>query len=526
MFSTYYENGTLFFYIVEFNRPMFYYYFSLTMVFQAVLYVFVLIIPFVLSDTSVVLDTKLGKIRGKVVRNNTVYRFTKIPYGKPPVGELRFSKPEEYGAWNGTLDAMVFPPSCMQFSYLFFKYLPTQEVSEDCLFLNIYMPRKGVIVSKMSVMVFFHGGGFVMGQASDYDGGDLAADGDVIVVVVNYRLGIFGFLSSGDSVSPGNYGLWDQRLALQWIKENIEDFSGNPNSVTVVGSTAGAMCSSLHALSPINKGLFQRAIFQSGIALSELVITAGNTMKFFGNAHNCTSTNSDEILACLRGKLASDLVDPRILFDGNSIAKVKVGPVIDGTLIQKHPQELLKDSASESYKFVRSLDIIVGTTSAEGSVWAINLNPLKLSIQKGISTSDLCDVTTPALSKEFYKDKSKTVSDKICNKYKATNKEEQGRQVVNLFTDFLFVNPATEYLNAHSKENKISKTYQYSFGYQKRLGPLPDWLHGAIHGADKSFLFGYKKWADVRNVTITEDELVMSKNMILYWTNFAKTGYV
>jgi cholinesterase/neuroligin len=138
--------------------------------------------------------------------------------------------------------------------------------SEDCLYLNIYAPKKPEQGEKLAVMVWFHGGGFIVGSADIYPADHLAVYGDVVVVTVNYRLTVFGFLSTGDEHAPGNYGLWDQRMALDWVNKNIEGFGGDPARVTIFGESAGAASVIYQGLYPDNRGLFQRVVAQSGSA--------------------------------------------------------------------------------------------------------------------------------------------------------------------------------------------------------------------------------------------------------------------
>jgi carboxylesterase type B len=198
------------------------------------------------GDENPVVKTKYGQVKGvtKSLDEGIVHQFRAIPFAQPPVGPLRFRKPKPIdSSWVGKLDATEYGPSCMQppeFIQVFesLDVLPNLDVSEDCLQLNVYAPRDLDSSRSRSVMVWVHGGGYIMGQASFYDISKLALGGDVIVVTINYRLGAIGFLSTGDAAMPGNIGLWDQRLAIQWTKDNIVFFGGNPNSMTIFGESA------------------------------------------------------------------------------------------------------------------------------------------------------------------------------------------------------------------------------------------------------------------------------------------------
>ena len=213
--------------------------------------------------------TKQGLVEGLTDSGGRVFRG--IPYAAPPMGDLRWREPLPGASWKGVRKATEFGPRCVQgpiFDDMVFRDQP----SEDCLYLNVWTPaRSGA--EKLPVMVWIHGGGFQAGSASEprQDGGRLARRG-VVVVSLNYRLGVFGFLAhpalTKESArgASGNYGLMDQVAALQWISGNIARFGGDPANVTVFGHSAGSMDIGMLLASPIAKGLFHRAIQQSGAA--------------------------------------------------------------------------------------------------------------------------------------------------------------------------------------------------------------------------------------------------------------------
>jgi para-nitrobenzyl esterase len=199
--------------------------------------------------------------------------FRGIPYAAPPLAGNRWREPQRLGSWAGVREAKQFGPRCMQMELPRMRFR-SQQMSEDCLYLNLWAPA-AVQTGKLPVLVYFHGGGFAFGDGSEprYDGAHLASRG-MIVVTVNYRLGAFGFMvhpdASRDSASgaAGNYGLLDQQAALRWVRENIERFGGDPRRVTIGGETAGAMAVSAHMAAPSSRGLFARAIGESGGAFA------------------------------------------------------------------------------------------------------------------------------------------------------------------------------------------------------------------------------------------------------------------
>jgi para-nitrobenzyl esterase len=213
-------------------------------------------------DASVVM-TDDGPVRGLIAGNHR--EFLGIPYAAPPIGELRWKAPVSHAAWTAAWDATRFGPDCAQVSFV-----PglANHSSEDCLYLNVYVPNPAR--RHLPVMVWIHGGSFLVGSGEDADGSVLAAKGKVVVVTINYRLGPFGFLAhkSLEAENPhhlsGNYGLLDQQAALKWVRRNIAAFGGDLTRVTIFGESAGGISVCLQLTAPGADGLFQRAINESG----------------------------------------------------------------------------------------------------------------------------------------------------------------------------------------------------------------------------------------------------------------------
>ncbi|KAJ8303857.1 hypothetical protein KUTeg_017440 [Tegillarca granosa] len=461
------------------------------------------------------IQTTLGQIKGLVIQNHNtqkVYQFFRIPFAKPPVGSLRFKKPEPYGAWNGILDATKLPSACMQ------KTFQISTGSEDCLYLNIYVPNE-VSVGKNKTRIWVSN-----------DGSELASAGDVIVVTINNRLNIFGFISSADSKLPGNYGLWDQRLAIQWVKNNIRDYGGNPSSITIFGESAGAVSVGYQSLSPLNSGLFQRAILQSGSPLSKMATIEYGKLDLFAKHAGCYGYVRVYVIKCLQHSSALHLLNVYVNASmENKSLKPIVGGVVDGELLPAKPEILLKDKGSSSYKFFRSLDIIIGSVSMEGSLFLVPLGRNGEQTFQNLTTKLLCDVLSPTISAEFFNHIS-TISQAICDRYKVQNGDttmmaEQGRQLLNMYSDLFYISPAVELLHIHSKDNLQRRTYQFLLSYGNdlyRVFPTPDWVQGAHHGSLNVFLFGFKQFA--ANKSFSVEEYNMSQTILNYWTNFAKTG--
>ena len=263
-----------------------------------------------------------GLIRGASATG--VNSFLGLPYAAPPTGNLRWRPPQPASSWSGVRDATQFGASCPQ-AQASNPFLPPGTISEDCLYLNVYTPalRRG---SGRPVLVWIHGGGLVQDGGRNYDGTKLAADGTV-VVTINYRLGALGFLAHPALASrpggpAGNYGLMDQQAALRWVQRNIAQFGGDPHNVTIAGQSAGGLSVLAQMVSPGARGLFQRAIVQSGtFALNQQPLaTAEAAGQTFATAVGCP----DQSAACLRNVPVSDLV---------SKFGVEIPGVVDGSVL-------------------------------------------------------------------------------------------------------------------------------------------------------------------------------------------------
>ncbi|XP_070551778.1 carboxylesterase 1D-like [Ptychodera flava] len=330
-----------------------------------------------------IVELKLGKVAGRVVEfahkdvdvKSTVHVFQGIPYAEPPIGDLRFRTPKPKGPWEGLRDAKELSKACIQPPLPIFPLDEPQ--SEDCLYLNIYAPQDES--GKLPVMVWIHGGAFFMGSGgTHYDGTALAALGDVILVAINYRLGPFGFLSTGDEHATGNYGFLDQVLALQWVQDNIAAFGGDASKVTICGESAGAMSSEHLVLSPLTDGLFHRAILQSGTAstpgyFNTDVAWQNKIAHGFGKLVGCEKETSEELVECLRSVPAEYLRDPSDLNTGQLASITRLGQdldsipfpvVIDGKFVTASPVDVVRDGTFPK----RGIDLMVGALADEGRV--------------------------------------------------------------------------------------------------------------------------------------------------------------
>ena len=493
------------------------------------------------TNGQVTVQTPLGTVRGvqftDPASKEPIYQFRGIRYGKPPIGENRFKKPEPAGAWGEEYDATSSGTSCPQMSIPSLRSTANNQ-SEDCLFLNVYVPRTVSPERKLTVMVWIHGGGFWFGSGNDYDGTRLAMDGNVIVVTMNYRLGILGFLSVDHAAARGNYAIWDQKLAFQWVHDNIGAFGGDRNSVTIFGESAGGWSVSCHSLIPSNAGLFQRVIAQSGV-VSRIGFLRRKTIKKFikiiSERTACSADNLNSFVDCLRNIPAHDVIKSSMYVpDDKFVVEHMERLSIDGELFSVHPLVQLEDPNSEQSKFFRSLDFMTGTVTSEGSLLHMRLSQsvqqhFGFNVKDGIPSEFVCDGFIQPYVELNY-DNDQRVADALCSFY-SSNEDlaKQSRLATDLYGDIVFFPPSVDMLNLHVTPS--AKTYQYQF---TRISPLPfgpkapSWFRGTGHADELLYLFHSDPEGEghhgIMVADLNDEDAAVSKTIIQYWTTFAQNG--
>ncbi|KAK5649340.1 hypothetical protein RI129_000369 [Pyrocoelia pectoralis] len=312
------------------------------------LFLTVLYISGSVANDGPLVQTPLGKILGfyrSSFEGRIFSAFEGIPYAKPPVGDLRFEAPQPASPWKDVLNANTLY-TCKQAATSFIPVSGT----EDCLYLNVYVPKAEPSENdNYDVIVNIHGGAFMMGSGS-FAGPRYLMDRDIVYVNLNYRLGILGFLSTEDGILPGNNGLKDQQLALKWVQAHIKQFGGNPKSVTLMGLSAGGASVHFHYFSPKSKGLFHRAISQSGNAVMSWALQKGALQKTkkLAVSLNCPVTDTRTIVNCLKAIPVDDLVyTTKEFYDMAQFPLAPFAPVVevesDFSFLTKHPYKQLED---------------------------------------------------------------------------------------------------------------------------------------------------------------------------------------
>ncbi|XP_063161136.1 neuroligin-4, X-linked isoform X2 [Candoia aspera] len=488
-----------------------------------------------------VVTTNYGKIRG--VRTplpneilGPVEQYLGVPYASPPTGERRFQPPEPPSSWTGIRNATQFAAVCPQYldeRSLLNDMLPVwftanldtvmtyvQDQNEDCLYLNIYVPTEDDIHdqnSKKPVMVYIHGGSYMEGTGNIVDGSILASYGNVIVVTINYRLGVLGFLSTGDQAAKGNYGLLDQIQALRWIEENIGSFGGDPKRVTIFGSGAGASCVSLLTLSHYSEGLFQKAIIQSGTALSSWAVNyqPAKYTAILAEKVGCNTLDTTDLVECFRNKNYKELIQQTITPATYHIA---FGPVIDGDVIPDDPQILMEQGEFLNY------DIMLGVNQGEGLKFVDGI----VDNEEGISPNDFDFSVSNFVDNLYgYPEGKDTLRETIKFMYTdwadKENPETRRKTLVALFTDHQWVAPAVATADLHAQYG--SPTYFYAFYHHCQSEMKPSWADSA-HGDEVPYVFGIPMIGptELFNCNFSKNDVMLSAVVMTYWTNFAKTG--
>ena len=341
-----------------------------------------------------IVSTKYGDIEGLVTlypnasgRFKSVSKFLGVPFAAPPTGELRFKGPQPPKEWKPKVySAKTHGSVCLQpklFENLIEAFTSNFTFSEDCLYLDIYSPN---ISLSLPVMVYIHGGGYLMGTAITFPSDILALQG-VVVVIIQYRLGPFGFLTTGDSAAPGNYGMLDQVEALKWVKENIQNFGGNPSKVTIFGQSAGGSSVGLHLLSPLSRDLFHQAIPESGVDLSPFAIQPTSFglrfTKELAQKLNCGSSDHYAMVSCMRSKTGSDMQKAAESIRFGFVNYIYWAPVVDKNFLHDTPQVLRKKGE------FKPLPLIITFTSNEGATFlgdmVNNSFGLMESVDNGVS---------------------------------------------------------------------------------------------------------------------------------------------
>uniref|UniRef100_A0A8C7ZF59 Carboxylesterase 2a n=1 Tax=Oryzias sinensis TaxID=183150 RepID=A0A8C7ZF59_9TELE len=433
-----------------------------------------------------VVTLKNGQIRGEFTTvkgtDRRVKQYLGIPYARPPVGPLRLAAPQNAEPWEGEKNCTHQPAMCIQDPQLVVivaqamsvTFTPP-EMSEDCLYLNVYTPAEATKGDKLPVMVWIHGGGLTMGAASQFDGSPLAAYENIVVVVIQYRLGILGFLSTGDEHARGNWGLLDQLAALRWVKENIEALGGDPQAVTIAGESAG------------------------GISASILVVA---------NITGCSDSDTEELVRCIKGKSQEELVA------ATKKMKIFLGAVVDNDFLHDTAEALL------SRREVLKVPVMMGITDHEFG-WILPQNFAPPGWEKGMSRESVLAVinlfnpgvpsANVLITDEYLKD--------------AKTPEEIRDAFTEVIGDLLMTLSTIKVARYHIDAGVPVYLYEFAYSADVHKDKRPSFVR-ADHADDVGFVFGGCFWDGHMKITgnVTEEDERVCRTMMSYWANFVRTG--
>ncbi|BES99699.1 Carboxylesterase [Nesidiocoris tenuis] len=449
-----------------------------------------------------IVETPLGKYEGweRLSRSGRVYQaWTGIPFAQPPVGKLRFKAPLPIGKHEGVMNATREDIQCV---------LPSGDGNEDCLMLKVFRPKQ-TNEELLPVLVWVHGGAFMAGNPGAKEVADFIMDEDVILVAITYRLNGFGFLSFGDKVLPGNFGLKDQAMALAWVKENIASFGGNPESITVYGESAGAASSHYLLKSPLTEHIVSRAVSDSGTinhvwSIKDSTVAKNISLQVAASL-NCLGETSEETLRCLQeDRSAGDLAKAFAAISSPDLVTPQFTPVIE-------PEDAEGAFATEDLSVKPSnKPWITSCTNGEFVLFWFTLQRVPkdvLAMYEQNIVNELADLVSS------HNNDTTHLSEYVQILYDVyfNNSEDFSIKYSKMFMDSSFVFGALANLLKHQ-----GPKWMLHFEYKGNLSRSPFPVAGHAEEAQYYFSRGGHK--------MTPEDLAVSKRLIKYLVNFAKYG--
>ena len=501
---------------------------------------------FLVPNGKVSVQSSVGEIVGfSTVLNingsqKVLHSFLGIPYAQPPTGTRRFRKPVSRAPFKTPFDASEYGPACIQLTYP--ENSENITFSEDCLYLNVFVPENLPSDSHLyPTMIWIYGGGFVIGLSNIYDVGPFSLSGNVIVVTINYRLNVWGFLSTDDPDTNGNLGLFDQHLAIRWVHDNIQSFGGDPNRITIFGESAGGASVAYQTIYPGNKGLFQRGIAQSGSFSSPWAFVAPekakNQTKTFADLVGCSQTDDILLLQCLQSRATSNITKAIDIMVENGVTSWP--PTIDGDFVLENPKKFLTGPfpSKEIEEMFLGVDLIMGVNNREGFVL---FAPTNESQTLNLNNTYIHETLIP-YAENLFEDGNESLSDLVMEALQLEytdwehldNSNKQFYRLTDLVTDKWYHVPAARTALRHAM-NRTRNTYVYELSaappyhvlslYQEIDGPTV-----ANHADDIAFLFDPwfgdgSYFVDTLNVSFTNKQKRIGQVMVIMWSNFATSG--
>ena len=475
------------------------------------------------SPAPYLISTQAGMVKGSSISTNghSFLAYKSIPFAKPPIGSLRFKRPQplDIDRTSQPINSDNYKKSCWSST----KTSSSKYYGEDCLYLNVYVPDG--INGPFPVIVWLHGGGFVAGSTFP-EPGKMVDQGQVIMVTVNYRLGVFGFMTTQDEEFPSNNGLWDQYMAIKWVHDNIQNFRGDPDTITLFGESAGAMSTALHVISPVSSKYFQKVILQSGSMTSIIARSPKRAVNKFAELVGCPISSSASFKACLQKVHLDDILKyskPEWYVYNQAQQQVDFvwTPIIDGDFIPGEPLSLINNASFLNEQGVFQKDFIIGVLNDEGAIITTNFF-YPISVSALSNSTFFTDLQVYLLENRFgIKNQTEpTLIEAINTFYTGGAKlssHPNARSVLDFCADLLFVLPAVETALSvsNTQVTRKSKTFLFQFDYcpPTAESQAPCFRHGDI----LALVFPRKNITDPVKAKL-------SNQIISLLTDFAKTS--
>lgn len=494
--------------------------------FLSALMLFQIITMKLVAQTNNHVTVQNGTLEGTRDAGSSLLIFRGVPFAAPPVGDLRWKEPQPAKNWQGVRKADKFGNKPMQKPVFGDMGFRSADMSEDCLYLNVWTPAKNM-TEKLPVLVYFYGGGLVAGDGSEprYDGETLAKKG-IVVVTLNYRLGIFGFFSHPDLTkespnhSSGNYGYLDQHAALLWVQKNIDKFGGDPKRVTIAGESAGSISVSVQMASPLSKDLIAGAIGESGAGINPTLASLPIAEAEKSGLAFAESIKSGSTIASLRAMSASDLLDAAYTPGQTRTATT---PTIDGYLLPKTLPQIFE--AGQQAK----VPILVGWNSAEVPYQVVMKAdaPTLVNYKKAVTAlyndkaEQVLKLYPAASDKEVVKVATELSSDRfiVYSTWKWADLQiKTGGKPVYRYV-FSRIRPAMSAAMGNAKPGLAGGVIK---GDAAKAAPEVPAAVGASHASEIEYALG--NLASNKVYEWTPDDYKVSATMVDYFANFIKTG--
>lgn len=459
-----------------------------------------------MEKTSII-KTEFGKIQGYIEEDIKIFKG--IPYALPPIGDLRFRPPVDIESWDNVLDATKFGPYPMQGPFDEKFVIVPQPQDESCLTLNVWAPLDDK--EKKPVMLWIYGGAFEYGGSANptFNGLHLAHRGKVVIISMNYRLGVFGFLHLPDKTT--NVGILDQVAVLKWINQNIEKFGGDPDNITIFGESAGGSSVLFLLTTPLTKGLIHQAIIQSQCIIDPKP-TVRSTKRIFhhlgikyGDLDSLRELPTDKIVKAQIDFTIQDLL-------AGTFEIMNFRPNIDGDIIPQHPVKAIQQGIA------KEIDLIIGTNLNENNYWSVFDQTMKNIDLEGVGKRFRSRVNKIGLSE--------SLSNKVVQLYQKNNNDKTPFEIYNLLdTDFTYRIPALRIAEEKSRFNSNTYNYIFSWASSEFEGKL-----GAPHAIEVPFVFGTldKTKPGPSGIYFYRghgpQEKELSQKIMDMWISFAKNG--